>query len=79
MIPLYGFLEGDTIGLLILAEGSETIRSVRERLKDSAAVRVVRQANGLVVFRGKSLSLDTTIETSGLQALDRFDVRWSDG
>ena len=29
MIPLYGFLEGDTIGLLVLADGDE--RSPRSR------------------------------------------------
>jgi hypothetical protein len=36
MIPLYGFLEGDTIGLLILAEEGDTIAALAQKLQDSA-------------------------------------------
>ena len=53
MIPLYGFLEGDTLGLLVLAAAC----SLR------------------VWARGQRLEANVTVASSGLQALDRFDVR----
>jgi hypothetical protein len=39
-IPLYGFLEGDTVGLLVLAEEGETIL---ELARNAASIRVSRQ------------------------------------
>ena len=40
MIPLYGFLEGDLLGLLILARDDDTAAQLAERLQSAAAVRV---------------------------------------
>lgn len=76
MIPLYGFLQGDTIGLLMLADGKDTVRSLRDRLKVSAAVRVKAPADGNVIFEDRKLSLDANLESAGLTPLDRFDVVW---
>jgi hypothetical protein len=43
MIPLYGFLEGDTIGLLVLADEEETLASLADKLQSAASVRVDRR------------------------------------
>ena len=42
-IPLYGFLEGDTVGLLVLAEEGETILELARKLQDAASIRVAPQ------------------------------------
>lgn len=75
-IPLYGFLEGDTLGLLVLAEESETILELARRLQDAASIRVARNDKIQIVHDGKAIDPTFTVARAGLQALDRFDVVW---
>ena len=74
MIPLYGFLEGDTIGLLVLADEADTAAVLAEKLQASARVRVKPKSNVKVIFKGSTLAPDTTVTQAGIEALDRFDV-----
>jgi hypothetical protein len=74
MIPLYGFLEGDTIGLLILAQPDDTIATLADKLQTSAAVRVARRPRVTVLHGKRVLDPSSTVTRSGLTALDRFDV-----
>jgi hypothetical protein len=78
MIPLYGFLEGDTLGLLILAAEEDTAATLAQRLQDAAALRVApREASAVAVwFKGTRLAPATGIVAAGLRAQDRFDVRF---
>jgi hypothetical protein len=73
-IPLYGFLQGDTVGLLILAEEAETLQSLARKLQDAASLRVERKDQVQVVCNDKTMDLAMTVAEAGLQALDRFDV-----
>ena len=75
-IPLYGFLEGDTVGLLVLAEESETILELAQKLQDAASVRVARKEKIDFVYDGKTIDLGITVAQAGLQSLERFDVIW---
>jgi CTP:molybdopterin cytidylyltransferase MocA len=74
VIPLYGFLEGDTIGLLILAQPDDTIAALADKLQSSAAVRVPPRARVQVVHKERVLDPLSTVAQAGLTALDRFDV-----
>jgi hypothetical protein len=74
MIPLYGFLQGDTIGLLILAQPADTMAVLVEKLQSSAAVRVTPRDGMVVLFKDRVLDGRTTVGQAGLTALDRFDV-----
>lgn len=74
MIPLYGFLRGDTLGLLILAEESDTIADLAGKLERSARLRVRPRKRIRVVYRGRVLELTSTVRAARLEALDRFDV-----
>jgi hypothetical protein len=74
MIPLYGFLEGDTIGLLILAQPDDTIAVLAEKLQNSAAVRIAPRARVTVMHDQRVLDPQITVARAGLTALDRFDV-----
>jgi hypothetical protein len=73
-VPLYGFLQGDTVGLLILAEEDDTIHSLAQKLQDGASLRVARRDRVQVVYNEKVMDPTITIAQAGFQALDRFDV-----
>jgi hypothetical protein len=75
-IPLYGFLEGDTLGLLMLAEEGQTILDLARQLQDAASLRVPRNDAIEFVYDGKAVEPGLTVAQAGLQALDRFDVIW---
>jgi Toluene-4-monooxygenase system protein B (TmoB) len=73
-IPLYGFLQGDTVGLLILAEEDDTLQGLARKLEDAASLRVAGRNRVEVVYNGKTMDPTMTVAQAGLQALDRFDV-----
>lgn len=73
-IPLYGFLEGDTLGLLMLAEEGETVLELARRLQNEASLRVARKDKIDFVYNGKAIDPALTVTQAGLQALDRFEV-----
>lgn len=75
-IPLHGFLQGDTIGLLILAEETDSVRGLARRLLRAASVRVAARpgARTQVLYRGRALDPDLTLARAGIEPLDRFDV-----
>jgi Toluene-4-monooxygenase system protein B (TmoB) len=74
LIPLYGFLEGDMLGLLVFAEEVETVQELARKLQDAASIRVARNDDVELLYNGKTVDPALTIAQAGLQALDRFDV-----
>ena len=75
MIPLYAFLEGDTIGLLLLAYPQETAEQLQKKLFSMARTRVEPKGEYCVQFQGKTVEANATVQALGLTALDRIDVR----
>jgi hypothetical protein len=73
-IPLYGFLQGDVLGLLILAEEDETVHALSERLQEAASVRVPHSQNVRLIYKGNVLAHSLTLREAGLASLERFDV-----
>jgi hypothetical protein len=73
-IPLYGFLQGDTIGLLILAEEAESVQTLAQKLQDAASLRVRGNSHFHVVYNENVIDPALTVAQAGLQPLDRFDV-----
>jgi hypothetical protein len=74
LVPLFGFLRGDTLGLVILVQDSDRIREVARNLQEAASVRVEPRATARVYAFGRQLNLDLTVAEAGLTALDRVDV-----
>ena len=74
LVPLYGFLKGDTIGLLVLAQTTDTVAEVAAKLQQAAAVRVAPKPRADVYFKGNRLSPELTVSQAGLEALERVDV-----
>jgi hypothetical protein len=74
VIPLLGFLEGDSLGLLVLAEETDTMRELAVKLQQSARPRVAAAPRVKVMFKGRDVESSVTVAQAGLEALDRFDV-----
>ena len=79
LVPLYGFLKGDTIGLVILVHDHQTISEVSRTLQEAASMRVTPKPRASVYFGGKRLDPELSVAQSGLSALDRVDVIPEDG
>jgi Toluene-4-monooxygenase system protein B (TmoB) len=73
-IPLYGFLQGDTVGLLILADDGETLEALARKLQAAASLRVAARDPVWVVYNDKTMDPTLTVAQAGFEALDRFDV-----
>jgi hypothetical protein len=76
MIPVYGFLQGDTLGLLVLAQPDDTAAELCAKLQSAASVRVAPRAEGTlaVVYKGEVLAPETTVQEAQMAPLERFDV-----
>ncbi len=74
LVPLYGFLRGDSLGLVVLVHDHQRVREVAAALQSAAAPRVAPAASGAVYFDGRRLDPDATVAEAGLAALDRVDV-----
>lgn len=78
LVPLHGFLAGDTLGVLVLVHDHEPVHLIAERLMHAAASRITPFSPTEVVFRGAALDPGATIAAAGLVPLDRVDVRPAD-
>ena len=78
-LPLYGFVEGDTIGVLMLADEQESVLSLAGRLKDEASLRVELTGDIEVVYQGTVLDPAITVSQAGFASLQRFDLRRKHG
>jgi hypothetical protein len=74
-LPLYGFVERDTVGVLIVADENETIASLTRKLQEAANIRVTPKAEVHLVYQGKVIDPVLTVSEAGFTALERFDVR----
>ena len=75
MIPLYGFLEGDTLGLLMLVHADTTLGELADKLRSAARLRADPGERVQVWVRGAPLAAALTVRDANLSSLDRFDVR----
>ncbi len=75
IVPLYGFVEGDTMGLLVLARPDMRVDQIVAQLSDAASVRVDPAGPWRLVARGGDLPADKTVEELSLLAFERVDLR----
>jgi hypothetical protein len=74
MIPIYGFLQGDTLGLLVLAQPEDTAAVLCDKLQSAASVRVAPLASPTVIYKGQVMDPQTTVQDAKMGPLERFDV-----
>lgn len=73
-VPLYVFVQGDTLGLVVLAQDDESIDQLAQRLSRAAAPRVALTGRLHVLHRGKRLSGELSLSEAGIKPLDRVDL-----
>lgn len=74
LVPLYGFLRGDTLGLVVLVHDHQRVHELAASLQQAATCRVAPRGRARVFFGARELDPEATIAESGLAALDRVDV-----
>jgi len=73
-IPLYTFVRGDSLGLILLVDEAHSIAEVATRAQRAAAMRVAPAAR-VGVYRAKvRLDPKLTVASAGLAPLDRIDI-----
>lgn len=76
LVPLYGFVEGDTMGVLVLAARDMRIETVIANLCQSAAPRVSIDGHQWdLLVGGHVLDPDNTVDGARLAPLQRIDLR----
>ena len=73
-IPLYVFVRGDTLGLVVLAGETESVDDLAQRLSRAAAPRVALAGRLRVLHRGKLLDGQLSLLEAGVRPLDRVDL-----
>jgi hypothetical protein len=73
-VPLYGWVQGDSVVVVVLAREDQTIRELVELLCQAVSVRVAVAVPGFASLRGRRLDPDTSVRAAGIEALDRIDV-----
>ena len=76
MIPVYGFVEGDTMGVVVLAEPDGTALELAEKLIAAASVRVARRDPFTLMFEDRILDPGATLRTQGVEPLVRVSLVW---
>ncbi|HEV8547535.1 MAG TPA: toluene-4-monooxygenase system B family protein, partial [Polyangiaceae bacterium] len=69
LVPLYGFVQGDTLGLLVLVRSNDTVQKLIATLQEAAQVRVAPLARASVYYRSKKLAPELTVAAAGLTSL----------
>jgi YHS domain-containing protein len=76
VMPVYGFAEGDTLGVVVLVRPDETARDLAQYLHEAVAVRVAPRGEPRVMLRGQLLDPRVTLRGEGIGPLDRVDLVW---
>jgi hypothetical protein len=74
LVPLYGFVRGDTLGLLVLVHADDTVATLVASLVEAASVRVRPAERARIYAAGRELDPKSTILDAGLAPLDRVDL-----
>ena len=74
LVPLYGFLEGDTIGILVFAYENDSLDEVAAKLAAAARLRVGPRLAGRVTCEGRVLDGSLTVSQAALHPLSKIEV-----
>ena len=78
-LPLYGFVEGDTLGVLILADKDESVESMARKLRDAVTLRVDASDDMEIVYQGVVLDPIIKLEQAQIAPFQRLDLRRKNG
>ena len=73
-IPLYTFVRGDCLGLILLVDDAHSMTEVALRAQRAAGMRVAPAARVGVYRNDLRLDPKMTVADAGLRPLDRIDI-----
>jgi hypothetical protein len=76
VLPLYAFVQGDTLGVVVLGRLDGTVRDLGENLLRATSVRVRRRGPFRIMSGERPLELEAPLRTLGMKLLDRVDLVW---
>jgi hypothetical protein len=79
VLPLYGFVEGDTMGIVVLGRLDGTVGELGDNLLRAVGVRVARRGAYRIVAGAYRLDPAAPLGSQGLSPLDRVDLVWEAG
>ncbi len=74
LVPLYGFVAGDSMGVVVLVQDHDSVAELARVLAQACEVRVRPNAGFVLMRDGAKLEPDSTVAEAGLSALDRVDL-----
>jgi Toluene-4-monooxygenase system protein B (TmoB) len=74
LVPLYGFVRGDMLGLLVLVRADDSVATLIETLEQASAVRVAASGRARLFASGRELDRASTVAAAGLAPLERVDL-----
>jgi hypothetical protein len=76
VMPLYGYVEGDALGVVVLVRPDDSVRTLAARLLGAVALRRAPAGEGRVMAQGQLLDPRSTLRREGIEPLDRVDLVW---
>ena len=77
-MPLYGFVQGDTMGVVVLGRLDGTVAELGANLLRAVAVRLDRRGPYQLRAGARRLELDAPLRTQAVEPLDRIDLFWDE-
>lgn len=77
-IPLYAFVQGDTMGVVVLGRLDGTIAELGDNVLRAVGVRVAPRGPYQLFAGERRLQSGATLEACALLPLDRVDLVWSE-
>ena len=77
VMPVYGFVAGDTMGVVVLVRPDQTFGELAARLSEAASVRAAGTGRGRIAVNGRVLDPRATLRAEGIGPLTRVDLVWS--
>lgn len=78
-LPLYAFVAGDTMGVVVLGRPDRTVADLADNLLRATSVRVRPRGRCRIMHDGHALEPGAVLGTQGLRPLDRIDLVWEEG
>lgn len=79
VLPLYGFVEGDTMGIVVLGRLDGTVAELGDNLLRAVGVRIARRGGYRIVAGDRRLDPAAPLRNQGMAPLDRVDLLWDEG
>lgn len=73
-IPIYGFVRGDVLGVLVLVRSSDSVATLTAVLTEAASVRVAPTPHARLFAGRRELDPKSSVAAAGIKALDRVDL-----